>query len=147
MDRDLFSGIVMGVIGVVGFLSAGTIENQAITKMSGAFFPQVCFAAIFLGGLCLIWQSRRRTEKVKLPSFRIDKLAEIIVALVAYVFAMNYVGFVISSALFLVASMYLFGERNWKLIIPVAVVTAFVVWALFSFAFMIVLPACPGLPF
>lgn len=147
MDRDLFSGIAMMILGVLGFMSAGTIQNQAVTKMSGAFFPQVCFAAIFLGGLLLIWQSRRRSEKVKLPSFRIDKLAEIVVVLAAYVFAMNYVGFVISSALFLVASMYLFGERNWKVIIPVAVVTAFVVWALFSFAFMIVLPACPGLPF
>jgi len=147
MDRDFVAGIFMAILGVAGFLASGTIQNQAVTKMSGAFFPQVCFTVIFLGGLFLILQAKRRSEKVALPTFRIDKLAEIIVALIVYVFLMKYVGFLISSALFLVGAMWLFGERELKVIIPTAVVTAAVVYALFTYAFMIVLPTCPGLPF
>lgn len=147
MDRDFVAGIFMAILGVVGFLASGTIQNQAVTKMSGAFFPQVCFAVIFLGGLSLVLQAKRRSEKAAFPTFRVDKLAEIIAALIVYVFLMKYVGFLISSALFLVGAMWLFGERELKVIIPTAIVTAAVVYVLFTYAFMIVLPTCPGLPF
>ena len=145
MDRDMVSGIGLIILGAAGFFGSSTIVNMAVTKLSGAFFPEVLFTIIALCGVLLIFSSKKKAVKEALPSFNFIKLAEIIVILSVYVAIMDYVGFLVATILFLVAAMLAFGERRPLILGGVSVVGAAVVYLLFTKAFMIVLPATPGL--
>lgn len=145
IDRDLASGIFLVILGIAGFVGAGTIENMLVTRLSGAFFPQVLFAIIFLCGAGLAFAGYKRTDKEALPDFKWGKLGQIVGALAVYVAILEYAGFLISSVLFLISAMLMFGERRIKVIIPVAVLSAVVIYFLFTEAFMIVLPGIPGM--
>lgn len=145
MDRDLVSGIFLVILGIAGFAGAETIENMLVTRLSGAFFPQVLFAIIILCGAALIFAGYKRTDKEALPDFKWGKLGQIVAALGIYVAIMEYAGFLISSVLFLVSAMLMFGERRIKVIIPAAVISSAVIYFLFTEAFMIVLPGIPGM--
>jgi multisubunit Na+/H+ antiporter MnhC subunit len=57
----------------------------------------------------------------------------------------NIAGFLISSVLFLVSAMLMFGERRIKVIIPAAVISSAVIYFLFTEAFMLFCPAYPVL--
>lgn len=49
-----------------------------------------------------------------------------------YALAINHLGFVVTSALFLAAGFYVLGERRMKVLLPVAVVTALGFWIMFT---------------
>lgn len=49
-----------------------------------------------------------------------------------YALAINHLGFVVTSALFLAGGFYVLGERRMKVLAPVAVVTAIGFWIMFT---------------
>ncbi len=57
-----------------------------------------------------------------------------------YVYIMDYIGFLIATVLFLVAAMYIFGERRKLILAGVSIAASVIVYFLFTEAFMIVLP-------
>ena len=144
-DQDILSGIILLLFALPGYICAAQIENLKVSKLSGAFFPDVCFTVIALCGLILIHRGIRREEKIPLPKIRWSKLLPIVGVLAGYVFIMEYVGFIISTIIFVCCSIYLYGERRKKLLIIVPVVTAVGVYYLFNKAFMIVLPGLSDL--
>ena len=145
LDRDILSGIFLVVLGAVGYHEASQITNMTVTRLSGAFFPCLLFAIIASCGVCLIFQGATRKQRRPLPSFKWKRLIGMVCLLLAYVFIMRYVGFIISTVLFLISSMLLFGERRLKVLIPVSLIAAYAVYELFTEAFMIILPGIPFL--
>lgn len=63
--------------------------------------------------------------------------------LIAYVFLLPGLGFVVSSALLLIAFFFLLGERRWYLAIPIAVVFTLAIYIGFARGLQIRLP--PGI--
>jgi putative tricarboxylic transport membrane protein len=49
-----------------------------------------------------------------------------------YALAINHLGFVVTSALFLAGGFYVLGERRMKVLLPVAAVTAVGFWIMFT---------------
>jgi putative tricarboxylic transport membrane protein len=61
-------------------------------------------------------------------------------AIVAYMFALEYLGFVLSSFVFLLVSMRLLGGTDWKMNLLAAVVTIAGIYVIFQTAFSVILP-------
>lgn len=145
IDKDICAGSFLIILSLLGYIVTSQIDNMVITKLSGAFYPNLLFTIILLCGVSLIYQGKKRKIKEPLPSFKWKALLPLVVALLLYVALMEYIGFIISTALFLLTAMWLFGERRVKVLVPVAIVATAVVYVLFTQAFMIVLPTIPGL--
>ncbi len=68
-----------------------------------------------------------------------SRLAMVALALIAYVAAVAWLGFAISTLLFFATTTWVLGARWWSALLAAVVVIA-VVWSLFSFAFEVQLP-------
>ena len=105
-------------------------------------YPQFLFICLGLCGVALVAtahfnKSEEKTQiKINLPS-----LLPVLLVLAIYVFVFDYVHFIASTIVFLAAEMLLFGERRWKVIVPVSVLSPVIIFFLFTKAFSIVLPA------
>lgn len=72
--------------------------------------------------------------------FNYVRLGAMLTVLSGYVYIMDYVGFILATVLFLLAAMYVFGERRKLILFSVSIAAAAIVYFLFTEAFMIVLP-------
>lgn len=139
-DQDIFSGGLLIICALTGYFFAAQLENLAVAGLSAAFYPAILFTVMLLCGISLIFQGVKRQDKIAFPAFNWKRLTPMLAVLAVYVVLMEYVGFIISTVIFIFAAMYIFGERRKVLFAIVPVVTALVVYYLFSLAFMIVLP-------
>ena len=140
VDQDMVSGIGLIVFGTTGFIGASRLENLVVADLSAAFFPNILFGILIFCGICLLYQSQKRVNKVKLPTFNYVRLGAMLAVLSGYVYIMDYVGFILATVLFLFAAMYVFGERRKLILFSVSIAAAVIVYFLFTEAFMIVLP-------
>jgi putative tricarboxylic transport membrane protein len=139
-DRDVISGGLLILCGLAGYFFAYQLENLAVAGLSAAFFPSFLFTVLVICGLILIKQGLKREKKIAFPNLHLAKLLPVVGILVVYVLLMEYLGFIISTIVFLLSSLYVFGERRKKMLAVVPVMTAVIVYFLFNKAFMIVLP-------
>ncbi len=65
--------------------------------------------------------------------------------MVAYALCLRPVGFLISTAAFLILGSFILGERKWHVMIPVAAVATLIVWYLVQQVLGIYLRPLPGL--
>jgi putative tricarboxylic transport membrane protein len=139
-DRDIISGGLLIFFGLLGYFFAYQLENLKVAGLSAAFYPSVLFTVMILCGFILIRQGAQREKKIPFPSLHLPKLLPVVATLTIYVLLMEYLGFVISTIAFLVAALWVFGERRKTMLIGVPVATALAVYFLFTKAFLIVLP-------
>ncbi len=139
-DQDIISGSLLVLCGLVGYFFAYQLENLVVAGLSAAFFPSFLFSIMLMCGLALIGQGVRREKKIPFPDLHLAKVVPIVGALVVYVILMEYLGFIISTIVFLLSSLYLFGERRKKILVLVPIISSVLVYFLFTKAFMIVLP-------
>ena len=139
-DQDIFTGCLLIVCGLLGCFFAAQLENLAVAGLSSAFFPSLLFSLMLICGILLIFQGKKRQEKTPFPALRWNQLIPMLLSLTLYVTLLEYVGFIISTIIFVITAMLVFGERNKKSLVIVPITTAVVVYYLFSVAFMIVLP-------
>lgn len=76
----------------------------------------------------MLYQSKKRIEKVKLPAFNYVRLGAMLAVLSIYVYIMDYIGFLIATVLFLVAAMYIFGERRKLILAGVSIAASVIVY-------------------
>ena len=139
-DRDIISGGLLVFFALLGYFFAFQMESTQVNIIPRSFYPAFLFSIMLLCGLILLKQGVQREKKLAFPSFNLPKLLPIAGVLVAYVLIMEYLGFIISTIIFLLCSIYLFGERRKKILASVPVVVALIVYYLFTKAFLIILP-------
>lgn len=71
---------------------------------------------------------------------RVPKRLALVVAIVIYIVAMNFVGFRISTFLFATATLWILGERSKRLLFVMPIVLSLVLYYLFEMAFSVRLP-------
>lgn len=81
----------------------------------------------------------------KLHEYKLGQALLLITAMVAYALLLRPLGFITATTLFLAGSSFILGERRFHLMIPIAVVGAFVVWYLVQELLGIFLSPWPGL--
>jgi putative tricarboxylic transport membrane protein len=113
---------------LLGYFFAYQLENLAVAGLSAAFFPSFLFTIMVICGLVLIRQGIKREKKIPFPNLHLPKLLPVVGILVIYVLLMDYLGFIISTIVFLLTSLYVFGERRKKMLAVVPVTTAVIVY-------------------
>lgn len=115
---------------------------RASHAMGPAFFPRIVLSGMVLLSLAVIIGAIRNES----GAVRLEGAAPVlglIAITIAYGIAMFWIGFLISSFLFIVAASLILGYRNLPVVIPVAAAYAFAVWFMFQKILLIILPASP----
>ncbi len=138
MDRRKIDVIMASVLIVVGViilkndnLSVGGVESS----LGSLFLPRI--VALFIIGLSAIIgiqsllkirkkQIQEGDEIINLSGFLGVNLY--VAIFIAYWFLTPYVGFLITTPVIMLSIAFLLGGRNWWIMIPVSIITAFVVF-------------------
>lgn len=108
------------------------------------YFPKIaiyCFAAF---SAILIWQSVRSLEDhpvfVNVSDRPILQVSIVLIIGVIYIFGLEYLGYSIATPIFLIVLMLFFGTRDWRYLIPVAILVPTALHLFFWHSFKIILP-------
>lgn len=116
--------------------------SRASHAMGPAFFPRIVLSGMVLFSLFVIFDTfRKESGRVKLEGA--VPVLGLIAITVAYGIAMFWIGFLLSSFLFIVAASLILGYRKLIVVVPVAAVYAIAVWFMFQEILLIILPASP----
>ena len=77
-------------------------------------------------------QRRAEIDYRRLGEYKIGQAVGLLAMMIVYALTLRSLGFLISTASFLILSAYILGERKWLVLVPVGVVTSFCVWYLVS---------------
>jgi len=101
---------------------AGVIFTQALDLRPGVggdvgagFFPRVVSVLVIICGIVIILQELRKNSEEKLLSKFIGKALLLGVLTVAYVFLMNFVGFIFVTPVYIFLFLFFINQRKWHM--------------------------------
>ena len=80
----------------------------------------------------------------RLHEYKLGQAIALLSLMVAYALCLRPLGFILSTAAFLILSCIILGERKWQVMIPVAAIATSVVWYLVQQVLGIYLRPLPG---
>ena len=137
-NEDVLLGIIVLVFSLFGiFGSLELISGQS--RVSPSFYPTLLFSGLGICGILLIFKGLRANHR-NFPKFNLKKLLPILTLFILYVFLLKSIGYILSTIIFIISTMFLLGVRNkWQLIgIPIS--TSLVIYITFVYGFNIILP-------
>ena len=152
MLLNIVPEVVLLVASVYLFVAAGNFRQVGNPdQLSPGFWPQVLCVGIVIGTLVRIGQkfwARKRPivggavaeadEDMRMP-----RVALGIALVIGYLVSMLFLGYILATALFLIAFIYLGGQRKWY-VIPLGLVSSVVFAYVFLKVVYIALPSGIG---
>lgn len=139
---DVIVGVILMLLGIVTYREAGFFPKGQTVEVQPGFYPQILAIVIFLFGLLLLLQSRHKIVKSSLSlKFTRDEIRPflLIIILIAYLITFNFLGFIISTLLFILCvTLFLKGSFKNAIICSVVLVTS--LYIIFKIAFKTPLP-------
>lgn len=134
-NKNVVAALVLIALGAVyGYLTAGLPKRSLPDTPDPSFFPWIITACLLILSLALLVQGLKADRGAQPDVDTAGGLRAPTVFLtlfVAYVAALPFTGFVITSVPFFAALMWLYGERRWRWIgivsfaLPVVLVVVF----------------------
>ena len=140
---DAKEGFFFIAIGGVAFALALGYHMPGSIALSPAAFPIIVSAVLAFLGLRLVMRVPKDGGKTLTKSefmSRLGVVAMIFALCLAYAFAMQIVGFIISTMVYLFVFLLMLGERRKSMIVLVPVVTSLGVYFFFEKALSVMLP-------
>jgi putative tricarboxylic transport membrane protein len=148
MAKPSFTSVIGGLILLsTGFLFWHTFDEVYQTSILTAgrgpvFFPRIVLGAMGLFSLIVIYEGL--TEGSEAISAQALLVLGVVVALTgAYIFTINWAGFVIPTLIFTSLLPFALGYTKWKTVLTISVIYSFGVWYIFEKVFLIILPSSP----
>lgn len=138
-NTDTVIGLIIIAFSALGFFYIDSLNLKSLVGLSPGVFPQFLFVLMALCGISVLLESRKTSEAISV-NLSGEKLLLIILLLTAYSYALEYVGFVISTIIFLVAALYIFDEKRVKVLLAVPFLTSVLIYFMFTEFFLIPLP-------
>ena len=142
-NADLLILIIISIACIYMFCASIPLQGES------KIFPQVVSAVTFV--FCIyaigknVWsvRSKMAEENDALNPAGPKKINHLLLIVVAflYVALMEPVGFIITTIVLFIALPAILGSRNWKVLIPVAVISTIVFYLIFQKGFYVNLPA------
>lgn len=141
---DFYSGIGIAIFAAVFYALAGAYP-EATQGLGPGGFPQIITATMFVLGIALSVNSYISMRKGKKDDFHLNgkellHIGILAAAFFVYLSGLKYLGYVVATPLFLFIFLYLYGDRKWKRMILVSVISTAVTFVLFKYLFQIYLP-------
>lgn len=138
-NKDTASGLFLAVFAVVVWFYLDAQNMTSTQGMSPASFPKLILVCMCILGLMIAGFSIGKDDVAEIKiKHKIILLT--LGLLFVYMLAMEYVGYIISTIIFLPLCMYLFGERRPKYLILIPIILTVGVYILFKQIFGIILP-------
>ena len=141
---DVFTGIFLGGLSIAIFLYAEQqYAGTGVNLYGPNFFPQVVSALLFLASITLIVQALRGNFLKNFETINKDGFIRASVTLaiaIAYLFLMQYIGFYLSTVIFLFAMIKYLGLNNYLLNFIVSLSVGTIVYGIFKVFLKIPLP-------
>lgn len=151
---NMLTGIIIAIFGIGTLVFAQlTIKVPivgSITNLSPKFFPSFASIGLIFFGLNLSFAEYGKYRKNKIGNQnekttktgynKYLRVLLVAIVLVAYIYLIDFLGFIISTVLALISSSIILGERSWKYIIVVNILITIVSYYFFSVGFRIPLP-------
>lgn len=138
---DCISGGVLIIFAAWGWYETSTWTSRSLSgSVSPEVYPRTVFGLICLCGLFIAIRSIIKIIKQKSIEAEKDvvvmtekylNLLLIIVATVIYIYGIQCIGFLISTPIFLLAAMVIFGERKWMQMIISSIVGTILLYLFF----------------
>ena len=108
------------------------------------YFPRIAIMCFATFSAILVWQSIRSLEDypvfVNVSDRPLLQVAFVFVIGVIYIVALVYLGYSISTPFFLIALMIFYGTRDWRYLVPVAILVPVALDMFFWYSFKLILP-------
>lgn len=129
LKRDHIVGTILVLIGIVGIVMSRNISVTSNSTDPGSrLFPVMACILLIVCGMGVLLSAAKSTEKQFLPTGGWKKLAMSFGVLVLYALALKYIGFLISTPvfLFLVVTLLADGKKIavWKKLLYSIIITA-----------------------
>ncbi|MFT6676094.1 MAG: putative tricarboxylic transport membrane protein [Sulfitobacter sp.] len=114
-------------------------------------FPKVLSVlGIFASSIILLGLEKTETtigeiDYRRLGEYKLGQALLLLALMVAYALCLRPVGFLISTAGFLLLGAFILGERKWHVMVPIALITSGVVWYLVQGVLGIYMRPLPGI--
>jgi len=145
-NNDAGSSLVCLIIGL-GFVAGGLRMGLGPLNGPGAGFFPVVIGGLFslLSGTLFVNASRKETRTQEKRNFWREERSWVRVslslfALVFYLAALNYLGYILTTTLFILFLLEIVGKKGWKISILIAVAVSLGSYALFRMGLGVSLP-------
>jgi putative tricarboxylic transport membrane protein len=141
----LLAAAVYLFVVALGFRQVGPAD-----QIGPGFWPQVLCVGIGIGALVRLGQKLRSREPIvgdaasEADDLKMPRVALGIALVVGYVIGMLFLGYILATALFLIAFIYLGGQRKWY-VIPLGIASSLVFAYVFLKVVYIALPSGVGI--
>ncbi len=133
--------VLLGICLVYGYTAWFTMDDALAPFMKRnpiwpSTFPKLLSVLGIITSTIILLGLEKGEQKIgeidyrRLGDYKIGQAIMLLVLMAAYALCLRPVGFVISTAAFLILGSVILGERKWQIMIPVAVVATFLVWYL-----------------
>lgn len=139
INSNTIVGIIITVFSVLGFFYVKGQGMKSTVGLSPGAYPQFLLIILGICGIVIIYESFIDGSG-KLPEMNFKKVIPILVTFAAYITALRYIGFIISTTIFMAVAMYLYKEKRIKVLILAPVITSVVIYFLFTKLFLVPLP-------
>ena len=148
--------ILLGICMVYGYAAWFTMDGNLAPFMRRnpiwpSTFPKVLSVLGIVASLFVLLGVEKSEAKEpdidyrKLGEYHLGQAIALLGLMVLYALCLRPVGFLLSTTLFLCLGSMILGERNWKLMIPISVIAAFIVWYLVQEVLGIYMRPLPGI--
>ena len=143
INKDFIAGIVILIFSVWVYVTAESMPLEERADIPPNFFPK--FLAVVLGilSIALILKAIKDIvegiQEAKGEKINVQKILLLIVFIALYTYFLRDLGFIVTSVIYLIAMMKLLGGHLIK-IVPIAVISVFVIYYIFGIYFYVALP-------
>jgi len=139
---DFWTGAGIFALGIFAYVIAGKMLKVPIGIGPGDYPRVIAIGLCILGGILSLQSVLKGFPKAqgKVPWKSILRVFALVLMSFIYIQSMRYLGFLITTPVFLAAAIYHFGNRNWKSTIAVSVGVTLVVYFVFVSLFQVLLP-------
>jgi len=133
--------VILGICLVYGYTAWFTMDESLAPFMRRnpiwpSTFPKVLSILAIIASIAILSGFEKAEAKEadidyrRLTEYNLGQAVLLLGLMVVYALCLRPVGFLISTSVFLMAGAVILGDRKWHVMIPVAVIAAFIVWYL-----------------
>ncbi len=136
---NIFLSLIFIILGVLLFKSTLNLKSSSVVT-TGFYIKFLAISLVLSAGFEFVKSFMENQKENVIFAQDIKRFSFLVFFLIFYVFSMQYLGFIISSFIFLMATMYFMGYKNIFKATLISIVVITFVQGLFANLFEIPLP-------
>lgn len=142
---DILSGCILIAISIYFLRESNSLPPSSLGIPGSAFFPRlICFAFIIFGGILIIRSFKKVEAERKISLILKQDLIRVLAVILLcgiYIFSIPFLGFILTSILFIVFLMFIFQVKRIGIIILWGFLVTLIIYFIFKILLKVPLPA------